>query len=278
MLAAFALGGCGVGSNPEQAVVSAAKTTLSQPLLSTITLSGAGAFAAPRAQLVAQGASVFATGLGYAAIDLAAVAGAKPGIEYLVLLPRTVYLSPVAPAAARLPPGKTWVSLPFGGPRSVQAAYPRLAEQLEGLDAELLLDEVAWGAAAASHVGEPVIDHLPLSEYLVTVNLSRAEAAAAGASAGAMRAAIDEELGALRASLPGAVSVRVRVWVDGPGHIARLEGVLPGSGLGTISIALSQFGAKIARSLPLASQVVSLARLIGHGAKLPRSPLAFGLR
>ncbi len=93
-----------------------------------------------------------------------------------------------------------------------------------------------------------------------------------------MRAAIGEELAALRASRPGAVSVQVRVWVDGPGQIARLEGTLPGSGLGTISITLSQFGAKIGRSLPLASQVVALTRLIALGAKLPRSPLAFGLR
>jgi hypothetical protein len=277
-LAAFVLTGCGVSSDPEQTVVSAARTTLSQGLLSSFTLSDAGALGAPHAPVGAKGASVFATGLGYAAIDLSTVAHAQPGIEYLVLLPSTVYVMPIAARAAGLPQGKTWVSVPLAGTGRVYLAFPRLAEQLEGLNAELLLDEIAWGTAQASHVGEPVIDHVPLSEYVVTVNLSRAAAAAVGASAAAMRSAIGEELVALRTSRPGAGSVRIRVWVDGPGQIARLEAVLPGSGLGTISLVLSQFGAKIGRSLPLASQVVGLASLVRPGEKLPVSPLAFGLR
>ena len=252
-LAVFALTGCGVSSDPERTVVSAARTTLSDALLSTITLNDASALSAPHARVVAKGASVFATGLGYAAIDLATLGRAPAGVEYLVLLPSTVYVMPIAAGAAALPQGKTWVSVPLTGSGRVGVAFPRVAEQLESLNAELLLDEIAWGAAQASHVGEPVIDHVPLSEYLVTVDLSRAATSAVGASAAAMRSAIGEELAALRASRPGARSVRIRVWVDGPGHIARLQAVLPGSGLGTISLALSGFGAKIGRSLPLSS-------------------------
>ena len=127
-------------------------------------------------------------------------------------------------------------------------------------------------------MGEPVINHLPLSEYVVTVDLLRAVSAADGASAAAMRSAITEELTALRASRPGATSVRIRVWVDGPGHVARLEAALPGSGVGTVTIALSQFGAKIGRSLPLPPDVVALPALTRTGATLPVSPLAFGVR
>ena len=148
-------------------------------------------------------AALFSAGLGYAAVDLSAVTHLHPGVEYLVFLPTLVYLMPIAGRAAGLPPGRTWVSIPLAPSPRVGAAFPRLAEQLEGLNAELLLDEIAWGAAGARHIGEPVIDHLPLSEYLVTVDLRRAAAAAAGPSAAAMRSAISEELAALAPPGPG---------------------------------------------------------------------------
>jgi hypothetical protein len=276
-LTALALGGCGVGSDAKQTVASAVKTTLSQPLVSRISFSGRVA-GAPAVRVDAEAATVFATGLGYARVDLGAATRAKQAIEYLVLLPSTVYLMPISAGSAGLAQGKTWLALPLTRSGRVDAAFPRLAEQLESLSPELLLDELAWGATAARHVGEPVIAHQPLSEYVVTVDLSRAASTAVGASATAIRSAIAEELDALRASRPGATSVPIRVWVDGPGRVARLEAALPGSGLGTITIALSQYGTTILRNLPLAPQVEDVSALVRPGVKLPGSPLAIGLR
>jgi hypothetical protein len=138
------------------------------------------------------------------------------------------------------------------------------------MNPQLLLEEIATGAVAASSSGQRVVDHVPLTEYVVSVDLVRALAAA---ETGALRTAMQQELSALRAGRGTHASslVRIVARVDGAGRLAQLQASLPGSKLGRVQIALWKFGSTIPLSLPLASETVDIASLgRPHGTATPR--------
>ena len=92
--------------------------------------------------------------------------------------------------------------VPFG-PGS-DARTPRLAEVLEGLNPQFVLEQVAVGAVSASSLGGRVINHVPFTEYRVSVDLERARAALSREFGGAMSAA------AARSSPPSAPQAAAR--------------------------------------------------------------------
>lgn len=256
--AACTLAGCGGSSDPLGAVLSAARSTLSQNAQLTLTLRGAAVLGGAPAAVVAKGAFAFPAGLGYEAVQVPAARGRAPGTSYLVFRPAEVDVDP--PVHTALPRGRLWIAAAFPRSGAPDPRWPGLAEGLEGLSPQLLVEEIAWGATAASSLGQRVIDHVPSTEYAVSVDLERALAAASGPAAGAMRPAIREELAALRTGR-SSPSLRIAVWVDGPGRIARLQATVPGSGLGTVSMSLSGFGVGIPASLPAAAQTVAVGSL-----------------
>ena len=70
----------------------------------------------------------------------------------------------------------------------------------------------------------------------------------AAAIAGELRAADSSRLSLL-------------VWVNGPGFVGRIDQVVPGSGLGTVSLVFSSFTLRYTGTLPPSSQVVALPSL-----------------
>ena len=257
-------------------VVAAATRTLSSgTAAANLTLHGANVFGTVRAKTYARGEFLFRPELGYEAVYLPEVRGQTLPKEYFLILPAKVYFGRSSREQTTLYNGKRWISAALTGPESRD---PHFVEQVEGLSPQLLLDEILWGGVSASHVGDPVLNHVPVAEYRVSVNLTRALSAATGPSAGAMKVAITAELAALRASQPagGSESVPVTVWVDGPGRVVRLRAALPGSGLGTVSMTLFGFGAKVRASFPPESDVVDITSLKQSGASTPGSPWIFG--
>src|SRR4029077_2956559 len=127
-----------------------------------------------------------------------------------------------------LPKGHLWISATFTDARPVGPRPPSLALALESMNPQLLLEEIATGAVAASSSGHRVINHLPFTEYVVTVDLARALAAT---EAGALRTAMRQELTALRADRGARAGSRVRIvaGVDGAGRVTQLQALLPGS-------------------------------------------------
>jgi hypothetical protein len=258
MCALVALAGCGGSANPLHAVRSAATNTLSLTAQSTLTLTDARLFGGAPGTILGRAQYSFPRGLGYEALQVPALGRRASGTAYLVFLPQQLWSKPAVSSA--LPAGHLWISATFTdappGPR------PRsLALALESTNPQLLLEEIATGAVAASSSGHRVIDHLPFTEYVVSVDLARALAATT--EAGALRTAMRQELSALRAGRGSHASSRVRIvaGVDGAGRIAQLEASLPGSKLGTVQIALRTFGSRIPLSLPLPSETVDIASL-----------------
>jgi hypothetical protein len=256
--ALVALAGCGSSANPLHAVHSAATHTLSQTAQSTLTLTHARLFGGTPGTILGRAQYSFPKGLGYAALQVPARGPRAPGTAYLVFLPLQLWSKPVVSRA--LPAGDLWISATFTDARPVGPRPPSLALSLESMNPQLLLEEIATGAVAASSSGHRVINHVPFTEYVVSVDLERAIAAT---KAGAIRTAMRQELSALRAErgTPAGSLVRITAGVDGTGRITQLQATLPGSKLGTVRIALLQFGSTIPLSLPLPSETVDIASL-----------------
>jgi hypothetical protein len=266
--------GCGGAGDAKNKVVSAATTTLSQNAASSLTIHGGALFAgAPTKTAFARAGSLFPRALGYEAIDVPDLEHQQGGRVYLVFLPAAVYISPSSEARAVLPSGKSWVSVPINP--SVDVVFPHSVEQLEGLNPQLLLDEIAWGTVRASAAGQVVVNHIPYQKYGVLVSLPRALAGAKGPGKQAMRLALQIQIAALRSSRPSdPATVPITVWLDGPGHLAQLRGVVPGSGLGTVGITLSGFGAPIRPTMPAAASLVPVTDLPRPASGVrSRSPL-----
>jgi hypothetical protein len=267
----LACSACGGGGDPLARVDAAASQTLAQPAGFNLVLGGATAFGRARQPLLALADADFPTSTTYEALDLKAVPGRLPYTMFFVFEPDRVLLQP-APAPARLlPAGKFWIAVGAGGEGPHGRRSRRLLAQLEALTPELALREITWGAQAASAGGERVVDHVPLAEYTVSVDLAKALAAARRAHGPALAAAIAGQIAQLRAQGAHASSLDVRVWVDGPGYVERLQLAPPGSGLGTTTFSLSGFGRSIRPSIPGPSLVVGLDPLVRAG-RAPASP------
>ncbi len=274
LLAACALAGCGGRGAALPAVVGAAKTTLGQAATSTASFPRSRLFGPVSRAVVARGLFDFPRGLGYEAIRLDMLKRQPPRTDYLDFLPGRLYLRPQLDRGSVLPPGKNWVSIALTG--SASGAGAGFAGQAEALSPQLPLDLIARGAVAATPGKERVIDHVPYTEYVVSVSPARALSRASGTSAGAISAALADELAALRSSRGSRrpPTFPIRVWVDGTGHIARLQAALPGSGLGPGTTLLSVFGKQVPTALPPAGEVIDLASWKGAA----RSVWALGNR
>jgi hypothetical protein len=247
---ALAAAGCGSRPDPLQQAKDAAKKTLALPGVGyDVRLSGQKLFPG---LLGGKALYDLSSGLGYEALTLQAADGSQRKL-FLDFLPGSFYVQPYPAPAGLLPEGKFWVSVPVarGGPVAAQAG---------GLAPELALSEILWGGESAKHVGTPVVSHVPMDEYRVTVNLEQALAQSKKSGRPAIAAAIAAELKA-----GGSKRVPVTVWVNGPGYAARIEKPVPGTGLGTATFTLSSFSVKFARTNPDPTQVVPLGAVVRPG-------------
>jgi hypothetical protein len=264
-LALPALAGCGGNSDPLHEVRSAATTTLGLTAQSTLSLTGARLFGGTPGTILGRAQYSFPKGLGYAALQVPALGRRASGTAYLVFQPARLWSKPLVTTV--LPKGDLWISAKYAGPPPAGSPAPSVALQLESLNPQLLLKEIATGTVAARSAGHLVVNHVPLTRYIVSIDL--AQALKAAGKTGALRAAIQQQLFALHAR--GASSqVQIVAGVDGTGRVAQLQASLPGSKLGAVQIGLSTFGSRIPLSLPLSSETVDIASLQrSHGAVAP---------
>jgi hypothetical protein len=253
VVALTALAGCGGSSNPVHTVRSAARTTLGLTAQATLSLTGAKLFGGTPGTIVGRAQYSFPKGLGYAALQVPAHGARPSGTAYLVFLPARLWSKPLVTSA--LPEGDLWISARFADPESTGSTPVALA--LESLNPQLLLHEIATGAVAARSSGHFVVNHVPFTRYVVSVDLARA--LQASGTTGAFRAALQQQLSALNARPGTRALVQIVAGVDGTGRLAQLQASLPGSKLGTVQFGLWRFGSPIPLSLPLRSETVDIA-------------------
>jgi hypothetical protein len=255
LVTACVLGGCGGGSTPLRRVVDAANSTRALSGTSyDLALQGQRLTAPPTDLPGGTAAYDLAAGIGYEALTVNRPGGGKRTI-FLDFVPGAVLVAPWPTPPGLLPPGKTWISVGFTGPGAPRPG-DALPAQLEGLSPELALDEIAWGARAASSLGTRTVNHVPMQEYRVEVDLAKALAAARKRRREAVAAAIAGELRAV----PSA-RASVEVWVTGPGHVGKITKAVPGTGLGRATFSFTSFDAQFKRNRPRAAQTVALASI-----------------
>jgi hypothetical protein len=253
VLVVAVLAGCGGGGSPLTRVVDAANST--RALSGTgyaVTLEGQHLTRAPTDLPGGKAAYDLASGIGYVAL---AVNGPVKKTLYLDFVPGAVYVAPWPTPKGLLPPGKIWISVPFTG-RKAPRPGDALALQLEGLSPELALDEIAWGAREASSLGTHTVNHVPMHEYAVSVDLAKALAVAKRSGRPGIAAAIASQR---RAAPSGQVSADV--WLTGEGHIGKIEQAIPGSKLGQTTFSFTSFHARFKRPRPPRSVTVPLASI-----------------
>ena len=273
-LVATGLAGCGGSSDPLTSVSAAVHTSLAHTFSARLTLTGAEALGAkPKEVLHASGIFDVGRGLAYERVDLPGPLDKNklPPRDFLVFLPTKIFLYPAAQRA--LPAGKSVISVRLTDPEPAGAGATRFVAQAIGLNALLLLDEIAAGGTAAAKTGSEVVDHVPFVDYRVTVDLRQALDHVRGPFARAERLAITQELAALG---PGRSVVQVAVRADGAGFVRDLHASVPGLKLGTLAMDLHGYGATFKPSYPAAAQLVSLASLAGAWSWSPHWPWVLG--
>jgi hypothetical protein len=255
LLLPVAIASCGGGGNPLGQVVDAANATRALSGTSYyLTLAGERLGTSSVRLPTGKAAYDFRAGVGYEALTVQPHSGDTRTI-YLDFLPAGVFVAPWPTPSGLLPPGKIWIAVPFAGAGAPRPTDP-LPAQLEGLSPELALDEIAWGARSASSLGTRTVNHVPMHEYLVSVDLAKARSSAQRAGKRAIAAAIASEL---RASPTGRAAIKV--WVTGPGHIGKIEATPPGTRLGRATFQFTSFDARFNRTPPRASQSVPLGKI-----------------
>jgi hypothetical protein len=273
-LVATGLAGCGRSPDPLTSVSTAVHTSLAHVFTADVTLTGAEALGAkPKEVLLGAGAFDVRRGLAYERVDLPGPLdqNKRPPRDFLVFLPRKIFLAPAAQRA--FPAGKSVISVPLTGPKAAADGSARFVAQAIGLNPLLLLDEIAAGGAAAVRTSSEVLGHVPYVDYRVTVDLGRAFTRMRGPFALAERVAIKSELAALG---PGHSVIRIAVRIDGAGFVRGLHATVPGSKLGKLVLDLHGYGTTFQPSYPSAAQVVSLASLAGAWSWSPHWPWILG--
>jgi hypothetical protein len=250
------------------AVQAAAGKTLAHPAGVEFRLDGSRALGPSPAPVFGSGEFDFSSGMGSETIDLGEVNHQEPGTEHVIFRPSQVYLQPKSSATTVLPKGKAWMTATLTGSDSVHTNFPWFVLQVEGVNPQLLLAELAGGAVSAIPVGQEMINGEHARIYDVKVDLTRALSVLTGPPDAALGQAIQSELAALgngqSAEKQGA---SIRTWIDDAGHVIQMRTSPPGAGVGTVTMTMCCFGTTVEVALPSSSQVVDITSLTPSGER-----------
>lgn len=180
------------------------------------------------------------------------------GAESLVFEPKTVYDRQTRGEYFAMPAGKAWLSA--NPAEQGKSRYSLYILQLEDLNPQFLLSEVAWGSVAAWSLGPADLGHTPTHAYTVEVSPATVVSKATGPEGSAIAAAIHDER-----SAPGgsqATEQEFEVWVDGEGRMAQLRADPPAS-WGTTTLKVTSFAARPRVSAPPTHITVAIAKVLG---------------
>lgn len=164
-----------------------------------------------------------------------------------------MYMQLPAAAAAAVPGGKSWFSMSFDELGSMAGMDTSgLADALQNPAASI--DKYAKYVTGGTYVGPATVDGVDAKQYDFVVDTK-------GAMAEMMPSGLPTESGV---TMPD--SVHESVWIDDEGHPVQMK--MDMGTLGTTTMHLSDFGAKVDVVAPPAGEVADLAELMkGAGAK-----------
>lgn len=278
LLALFGVSSAGIGLGAPPAAAqsgpspdaTATVTTLNRALRATlagtarvsITLAGSAVGAAGASRVRATGAFDFTSARG--AVVLAPGAGIR---EPIVFTPAAVFIKPPGGSASVLPKGKPWMIANFSTPEALATNFPQFVLQIESIDPAFTLSELAWGIVSATDQGPARAGGQPARRYGVTIDLRRALAAADGPAKAPFSFAFQSELDNLPAGSSSSGTITASVWLSPSGRVSQVSLSPPGAGVGTTTLATSNFGTAVTTSPPPSSQTVDVAELTPSGER-----------
>ncbi len=258
--AVLVLAGCGTAesastsstsSEPTRVSASAALTSLVTTAASR-TLSTGVKVSVAVGSFRGSGSFDFAAGSGSEQID------ETGGVESLVFGPKTVYDRQTSGEYFVLPAGKDWVSVePAEGGKSRTSLY---ILQVEDLNPQFLLSEVAWGTTSTWSLGPESVGGVATHRYVVQVAPDTVASRASGPAAAAFAATIRCERSAAGGSR--AAFQDMEVWVDGHGRVAQVQATSPGS-WGKTTVSVTAFGVHTRAAPPPAHTTVAIGSVMG---------------
>lgn len=237
-------------------MVSAARSTLGSSSAISVRLDSAAVFGGAPKPI--GGGGLFDFGASRGQVELS-----RPiGTERVIFFPESVFVAQPQPGAL-LPAGKVWISAGLTE-QSLATNFPQFVTQVESLNPGLLLSEVEWGATSAAPIGYGA--NPGSRQFSVSVDLAKAQSEAAGPSGDAFRRAIGYQLIEMSGtSVPTQITVDVEI--DLGGKVVLLRSSPAGAGLGTVTVVLSQFGAKVNVGQPPGATVADISSLAPGGER-----------
>jgi hypothetical protein len=202
------------------------------------------------------GAFDFATGDGKVKLT------GQSGTEEVLFVQRAMFVRqpPPTSGASPLPAGKSWVSAGLNEKQGTGSSLPQFVDQVEVVNAGLVLNEIRWGATAARALGTKEVSGRSARGFNVTVNLRR-DQSTAGSAGPTFAQVVGYQIAALASRAADSADERVTVWVSDAGQIVRMEWSPPGGGVGTTSITLSDRHGALRVRPPSTSKTVDVAVL-----------------
>jgi hypothetical protein len=191
--------------------------------------------------------------------------GGSSDREQMIFLPGTIFIKP--PSSSRpLRPGRPWIFANFADIAKYKVAFPPYIVQTELVNPALVLSELAWGTTAATSSGLTSFHGSRARHYRATVNLSRALAHATGPAAAEFTQTIDAQITASGGNaFSSPVSLHIDAWIDASGRVIGARVTPPGAGIGTVTLALDNFGSEVTANKPPRAKVIDIAAMIPGG-------------
>lgn len=241
----------------------AVRQTLDQPAAFRVRLTGGSLLGPGVTTVTGSGAFDFRAQRGK--LTLAGGRGG-PGAR-AIYTPRVVYVRPRSPMGF-LPPGRSWLAIDVANAATLVRNFPQIAGQVDAVDPDLTLRELAWGAVSTGDSSAAVLGGRHVRRVDVMVDLNRALRQVSGPSRGAYTAALESELAALKGEDGHAGPViAVHAFLTQEGQLLGVELVPPGAGAGGVSMTFGDAGVRVDAGPPPASSVADLSAITPSGER-----------
>jgi hypothetical protein len=157
---------------------------------------------------------------------------------------------------------KPWKEVSVADRKSLAGRFNQNMLLIDSVNPDLYLVQIAGGAISAAPAGNATVSGHRVSEYVATVDLTKAGESLSGPAATVLSAALSAEETANHGS-----TTRVTVDVDDEGHLVGLSCTPPGAGVGTADFTFTAEGSRITVSTPPRNQTTDSVNDAGTETK-----------
>jgi hypothetical protein len=249
-------------SPPLTTLLLAVRQTLAQPAAFRVRVTGGSLLGSAGPALAGGGSFDFSAQHG----EVTLAASGPRRTAGAIFTPGVLYVRAPWPSGY-LPRGRTWLAIDVADAATLARNFPPIAGQVDAVDPDLALRELAWGAVATAGSSVSVLGGRRVQRLNVMVDVARALERVSGPSRAAYAAALGTQLAALdgegRSTAP---QVAFHVFLSPQRQLLGLEVAPPLPGAGGVSMTFGNAGITVRAPAPPAGKVADLSALTPSGA------------